>query len=47
MDHREEWGVKKRYGVQNKKSVNIKIKWIGGCIHPLWFISKKSTRWKD
>lgn len=46
MDHREERGVKKTQGVQNIKSVNIKIKWINKCILSLWFISKKSIRWK-
>lgn len=40
MDHKEERGVKKTQGVQNIKSVNIKIKWIERCIYPLWFISK-------
>lgn len=46
MDHKEEWGVKKTQGVQNTKTVNIKIKWINKCILPLWFISKKSIQWK-
>lgn len=40
MDHKEEWGVKKTQGVQNIKSVNIKIMWIERCILPQWFLSK-------
>ena len=40
MDQKEYRGVKKTQGVQNIKSVNIKIKWIERCILPQWFLSK-------